>query len=775
MKYLIACLLLLAGSIGYYIYACGPMYPEEVRFSIFKPNTFKPKGFENFHYSNHLFSYPSVYGEAVTDSIGYIMPDENIALWKKYCNNKVNDASIEDAVYSLSVADLESDTCTNEMVRFLKKTKNKNALNYLVFAKGCEEFNTFFSDPWERDKSQGDFQNPSRLQLIDEALKQANILKGDLKLRYAFIAIRLAFYNGDSEAVEKIYNQYFQGRKQKNIIDYWGLYFYSQHLPEGPISNFYYAEVFANAPDKRMNIVYRYKRNIPLDSILQLAATNQQKAAVFLIDAVRNPGRALVNIQKIYALDRKSAALDFLLLREINKIEDWLYTPKYYLFPPSVSFNMDYYRISYDNVFKNVEHDRAYAKLVLQFVDSVGINGKILWTTAKAYLHFMLKEYDQALAITTALQKNNNVQGDVFYQVQVIEALALTASQQKGNAIIPEKVKPLLLDAFGKKNYPFIFAVAKELEHKDNSTDAALLMTKVNQEDSWLPENVYWKNERGINNKYIDFYWEYFGYADAQYSAAQIKQLLLDIQKNSNRTDTFSKWKYASIKNHTSRLYDLLGTKYIRENNLNEALQAFKNVNDTVWASEQYPYAFYLAANPFYTNMYNEHAPTYADTIRYTKTTITSTLIDYQAKAMDVKRADRDYLNFLIANCYLNMTQYGNSWMMRRYYWSASEREGGFIDDQEYFNCNLAKKYYLEAKKLTKNKKFAALCLRMAGRCEKYRLRHEYESAYSRDDDKIFDQNKYYRELKTKYPEYYDDLISNCESFESYFAAGRKK
>lgn len=774
MKYLIACLLLLAGSIGYYIYACGPMYPEDVRFSIFKPNTFKPKGFENFHYSNHLFSYNSVNGGALTDSVGYILPNENIALWKKYCNNKASDASIEEAVYSLGVAELESDTCSNEMIRFLKKTKNRKALDYLVFAKGCEELNTFFSDPWERDKSQGDFQNPSRQQLIDEALKQAKNGKGDLKLRYAFIAVRLAFYNADSDLVKKLYNQYFQGRNQKNIIDYWALYFYSQYLPEGPAANFYYAQVFANAPDKRMNLVYQYKKNIPLDSTLQMATTSQQKVAVFLLDAVRNPGRALVNVQKIYALDPQSAALDFLLLREINKIEDWLYTPEYYLFPPSVSDNEDYSGISYDKVFKNVERDRAYAKQVLQFVDSVGINDKILWTTAKAYLHFMLKAYDQALVITTALQKNNKLQGDVFFQVQMIEALALTARQQKGNAVIPEKVKPLLLEAFGKKNYPFIFAIAKELEHKNNTTDAALLMTRLNEGD-WRTENVFWKNERGINNKYIDFHWEYFGYADAQYTANEIKQLLLAIQENGNRTDAFSKWQYAQVKSHTSRLYDLLGTKYIRENNLAEALKAFKNVSDSAWNADQNPYKIYLAANPFYTNLFNEHTPVYADTIHYTKTTITATLIDYHKKALDVKRADRDYYNFLIANCYLNMTQYGNSWMMRRNYWSSSESEGGFIDDEEYFNCNLAKKYYQEARKLTKSKKFAALCLRMAGRCEKYRLRHGSESLYNIDDQAIFEQNKYYRELKAKYPEYYDDLISNCESFESYFAAGGKK
>ncbi|MBX3257268.1 MAG: hypothetical protein KF862_24290 [Chitinophagaceae bacterium] len=779
MKYFITFLLLLASSICLYIFACGPQYPDEVRFSILRPAVLQQKGFENFHYSRHLFQYTHDYEENIKELQVTPLPDENIALWSRYCKGQVSTAEIEEAVYRSDTQSVQSASTQNGMIQYLQKTNNKQAIDYILFAKECEPFNRLFFNPWERDNNGADEQVvPKRNKLIEIALKKATQSLNDIQLRYAFLAIRLAYYNNDPALIKEIYQQYFSKRAQKSIIDYWALYFHTIIQPESVSKNLDIARVYANAPDKRMAVIYEYKKNIAISSTLSLAKNNNDRAAVYLIDGVRNPGRALLNLKNLYLLNAKPEYLDFLLMREINKLEDWLYTPEYYLFPPSISFEPYYEEISYSKIWKNMEQDRVYARQVLQFIDSAnaaGTKNKVLWGTAKAYVHLMLKEHNQALTATTALQKVINKEDAAFYQLQMIEALALTARQEKGKAIIPEKIKPLLLTSFQKKNYPFIFAIAKELEYKGNTSDAALLMTKVNQKNEWLPENVYWKNAKGINNKYVDFYWEYFGYLDAQYSAAQLNVLIKNINAGKLNKDRFSEWKYENIQKDMSRLYDLLGTKYIRENNLEAALKAFKNVNDTLWTSARYSYEFYLAANPFYTNMYNEHTPTHADTIRYTKTTITSTLIDYVKKANDPLQADRDYYYFLAANCYLNMTQYGNSWMMRRYYWTSSERTTGIVDDEEYFNCTLAKKYYLEAKKFTKSKKFAALCLRMAGRCEKHKLNHAYEYSFNRDEEKIFKQNGYYRALKTQYPEYYDDLISNCESFENYFASrGRR-
>jgi hypothetical protein len=118
------------------------------------------------------------------------------------------------------------------------------------------------------------------------------------------------------------------------------------------------------------------------------------------------------------------------------------------------------------------------------------------------------------------------------------------------------------------------------------------------------------------------------------------------------------------------------------------------------------------------------------------------------------------------------MTQYGNSWMMKRYYWTVNRQSSDFEDNDDYYNCTLARQYYLKAKELSANKPFAALCLRMAGRCENHRLRSQMDP-YETDPPKV--ENVYYNDLKKMYPAYYDDLISNCESFGRYYKLGNQK
>lgn len=66
------------------------------------------------------------------------------------------------------------------------------------------------------------------------------------------------------------------------------------------------------------------------------------------------------------------------------------------------------------------------------------------------------------------------------------------------------------------------------------------------------------------------------------------------------------------------------------------------------------------------------------------------------------------------------MTSYGNSWMMRRLFGGSRYLKDSKLEDMdEYYNCNIAKMYYLKAKSTSKSKQFSALALLFAGKCEK--------------------------------------------------------
>jgi hypothetical protein len=776
MKRLIIFILILASSLVAVLACSFYPYGDDIRFTIFNPTNFKYADFYNFNYTSKFFygdgGYPG--GSADTTS----KDDENIILWQQYCKNKIPYESIDSAVYIADTFSVVNCAAKNLMLQYLHTINDTMAINYLLFAKQAEDYNMTYDDPWERSAS---LYLPKRTALISAAINKAAIINNEsIQLRYAFLAERLAYYNDDSVRFTNVYQKYFASRKKKNIIDYWALSFKLQTQQSSYEKNFYLAQVFANASDKRMVANNGYDNKLSLDSTLHFATTNNEKAAVWLMAGINNPGRAISAIENMYTLQPNAKGVSFLLLREINKLEDWIYTPYYTYFTPSVELTPTVYPDADPSKtsLKRVDSDRVYATHLLEFINLVNINktsDPLLWNTAKAYLYCMTNKYDAALVQIKQVQKLIKKGSDLYTQLELIKALSLTAKQTPGNVVIPSEVKKVLLDQYHKSNYRFIFAIARELEYKGNTTQAALLFSKINDGmDASFGEGegsnaVYWRTKKNYYTRYIDIYSNCFDYIEAQYTPDQTQQLINSIASN-KATDSFSVWEYSNVKNSVSHLYDLLGTKYIRKNNLPNALTAFKKVNDTLWKSSLYDYKP-LNANPFYTNFYNEHELVAADSIHFTKTSITQTLINYLNKANDVNNKDRDYYYFLVANCYLNMTEYGNSWMMRRYAWTSAIYASHLEDDDEYYNCTLAKTYYFKAKQFTTNEKFAALCLRMVGRCEKYKLLSTagLKNQYI-EDTTLFRSNKYYAQLKKDYPQDYDELISNCESFNKYFA-----
>ena len=106
------------------------------------------------------------------------------------------------------------------------------------------------------------------------------------------------------------------------------------------------------------------------------------------------------------------------------------------------------------------------------------------------------------------------------------------------------------------------------------------------------------------------------------------------------------------------------------------------------------------------------------------------------------------------------MSQYGHSWMLRRFqsytYWGYGTNEymnESYIDEYEYRANKKALQYYELAYQNAKTNKFKALCLRMMDYAE-----HQTYSSSKRVQD--------------AYPQYANEL-SGCENLEAFFKARR--
>jgi hypothetical protein len=568
------------------------------------------------------------------------------------------------------------------------------------------------------------------------------------------------------------------------VIDYFAMYFKAVSEKNEAKSNYYLAQVFKNIPEKRFVSYQNFYNSQPIETVLKFAKTNDEKASVYLLYGMRSD-KNLDYLQAFYQLKPKDEALSFMLLREINKIEDWILTPYNTVFSPSMTgWGESQQNISTKTVFDRVEADRIYAKKVLGFVKNVQLSkveNPDFWKLSKAYLEFLIKDYNSSFVTLNSLKSNDP---EFNHQKEIVRTLVLFADQKSGNAIIPGETKSVIFK--NKNNKRFVFALARELEYRGNSTDAALLMSNADDSmngDSYDYQNVFWKTMNNRPDIFSAYYTTTFTYLDAVYTPFQMEELKIDLNENQNVKDEFSVWLYSKFHDKNESLNEMIGTKYLRENKLKKAVFAFKknenaywDTQNSLWERDGNSSYLVMRSNPFFTLEYTPDFIKQSELIRLNKLSVTQKLIEYIKKAENKNEKSRAYYYFLVANCYYNMTENGNAWMMKRTYLSSYNQS--IMVDNEKFNCgNLAKKYYLLARKYAPSKKMEALCLRMAGRCENFKIYNEIEVGkgylpYYEDGftESVLAKNKYYQQLRSQYSSDYETLMSNCEAFTSYFA-----
>lgn len=746
--------------------ACGySPYGEDVRYCLFSPKYFNYKQYYGFYYNHFAWGYDPL-ADNYQDTIAY---ESNILDWYNFTQKQV---PIDEILYfntTLKLTDIHSGS-TNKFLKYLYDNKKNDVIKYLIFAKKCEDFNNYTQGNfWERDEKN----HQRSVYWFEKEIFSAYKNEKDnyLKRKYAFQCIRLAFYSGNQFLRESVFTKEFANTK-KDYLYYWSLYFNSfAKTSNGNYNEI--AELFANCPEKAFASQFYFIGKFNLSKALQFANNKDQVGNLYAYASARVLNQNLDNLKQIYRNKPKFKALDFLLLREINKIEDWVYTPFYTNYSPSL-IEDGYYSESDDSKITTQTlrsrsfKDRLYAKEVLDFInqcDLSKVDNPVLWKAARIQLLFITQQNDLGLAAIKNFEAKHKKE-TIFPEIEMIKALCLTAKQPMGKAVISSEVQSMIEKY--KDNKRFIFALGRELEFKGNLLDGIALITMSDHnhgyyyDDEYNANDVEWRGNRLLTTSNLDVFYTYFDYLDFVYSASdlqlvvnKLRQMPPDKQKNII---------YASLLKDKNYLIDLLGTKYIREEKINAALVTFKSLgnqywqdNYNAWERDRFDEEMLFDENPFYTISHTPEFIEHKEKYFVNKLSVTEHLFNYLRLANDANTKDRDYYYFLIANCYLNMSDIGNSWMMRRfqtstnYYGRSNEFiDQSYIDNLEYRARTKTIAYYNLAYQNSKSDKFKALCLHMMDFANDYRNREKSIR------------------VKTEYPEYYKDL-SNCSALENFF------
>lgn len=735
-------------------------YGEDIRFSVFNPQNFKYDRFWMYNYSYNYY-YPGE-GDVMISNC-----TENEAEWLKHCKNKVALTEIKKAIFEIGIEACGSKS-ENRFIQYLYKNKDYETLDYLKFAKEVEKIAVVGSNElWEKDNAKREKLTQIK---IEFAKKQLQKIKNTIiKKRYYYQIFKLLDYSSNSnKETIALYDEYINKFKTQYFIDNWALY-YRMNAEENDVkTNFLAAQVFARGTDNRFNIQWHFNKNIPIEQVLKFAKTDKERANVYVLYSFRNLEPNLKTIQKVIEVDQSNIALSFLLLREVNKIEDWVLTPTYTMFLPTL--RPDYWENSNaTRLLNRVEIDRQYAKRLLNVVNKLNfdkVENKHFCLLVKSYLEFLTKDYLKSIS-TIETFENKVEDKNLKRQIEIVKAMSLTANQTINKAIILEEVKPIILRESENKNYSFLFALAKELEFLNNKVDAGYLISKITikEGDDYLYSSKFWKSRAGKITLHDDYYDNWYTYIDAELGTADMQKMVDELNIKSN---FFDNWKKSTLKDYPDRVYDLLGIKYMREDRLELAYLNFSKVKESHYTN------LLFTENPFYKiKGYMNYDPK-QNKKYFTKDKVVLQLMKYLKQAKNKQNPKRDIYYFLAANCYYNMTYYGNAWMLKRVSWSTNEREVRLEDEKEYFTCSQAKDLYVKALKYTQNEKFKALCSYMIVKCEARTNEYEYRRGityfWDYDYNVIEDLNeKSFSNFKLKYATEYKDMMSNCETFTNYY------
>jgi len=786
-------LVFISAFISIKAFSCGPWYPdgESVRYSIFNGMPSIYASFRLFEYENSSSFYDA------RDLNCQAVEDENLSLWQNFFKGKVDISSLNEAIYYLSYSQIKEGKHPNKLVQLLRQPAYQDVKDYLLFAKNMSKYSTGASlDPWEKEEVKLKRSINASISLACSKARKAK--RVDLKKRYAHLAIRLAYYSNQLPKVKAIYKSFFEGQKTKSVIDYWAMHFRYNLDKISDETIVHRAEVFRHSNDKKLATYLNFKV-IPSKFVQHALSTTknaEEKANILVLSMVQKLDPALDHLKSIHQLDPQNPAFEFLIQREITKIEDWILTPYYTEFSPAIvqySYENDYGEWDNSGNYERAllrgrrNFDQAYARRLADFIDHSISKKSPAMKLFALYAHWLAGE---KIKLT---QLNAISVSDVTLKQFKDRIYALSMTRDQGNGTLDDPLLQSILKREVENHQDrFVFSVARELEFRGNKMDAAYLFASLNKsqeyyyDESSSSTEAYWQMKDGKISSNYGYHDGYFFYMDDAYTLSEIRQVYQDLFRSTKEKTSFDTWKKSFLRQEKDRLADLIGTKFIRLNQFDKALVYFEQVNDTLWNSDAYPYKTFLNANPFYTTFYQEHQQSKADSIHFTKTTMVREFLRLRA-CYDRSKGDlKAKYAFYLANFYFNLTQYGNSWLMRRYAWSNYYIATNFPDQREYYQCDLAKSFYLKGYRSARNKAFKALCLRMAGRCEKYRItaRSEFNPAYEFGHSDqvynenyhgwIFGQNAYYQKLKKEFPEQYDDLISNCYSFKRYYSELKK-
>ena len=645
---------------------------------------------------------------------------QNIKEWQKQLNNSFTLEQIEDFVYKRKNLDLIKDQEVQDYLMFVNAQENHVTDNY------------YLNEEEKKKLKNYNF-------LIKEAVNKIDTVNSSyLKLRYFYLALRLAHFKKQEPLALYEKYKYLLDSKDNTIVKDWiqGLYAGALVKNNQIVLGVYEFTKLFDADRINWHLSYynfhHIKTNEQWNELQKLAQNNDEKTKIYALRALNENSNVLEELQNIYTIDKNSKWFDFVLYRELLDTQHF-FDQDEYMARTIVPYE------KYINYLKTIKKDDMY-----------------LVNLSLAYFNL----YSNNLEIAS------NIKNDLIYkypnshEVQtfayVLHLHQLDKIDIKTEDIIYDEMKKLTSDEhISESIHNYTFVILKKLYLKQNDSFKAFLSSNVN----YLSEASF---DLALLEKFNEFLTsKKQSKIEEHFLNKYLEQKMLE-QKD-NKFVLADNLKITQIKLLISNLKFEEALK-IDSNYLNEKVY-FNPFNGLISGNNRKGKQNTLSVKEFLEKMI----------------VIKNELDKNPNSAMD---------NYLYANALYNLSYFGNSNILTTMYRSVYSFSDIALQKEK---MNLASKYYLIALENSQKDEFKAKITYMLAKVELADFDINYakkDKDYYNEDLDRFDlerywgyhnediyvkyidnkYGKYFDLLKKDYSntKYYEELIKECSNLRIY-------
>jgi len=411
--------------------------PYDYYTSFFHPDIQGKKDFGAFYFTDYQFTYANE--EPVSEAT------INATEWANYLGQPVKAADVEKIMYHLDSAGKErayhffeqdppvaDSLAQSKFLWALKNPVHEAAKKYYQFAQQAEFLNKSSYNDWEPAPIDTGGLTTAANEAIQAATAESDPF---LKLRYFYQAQKLNHYAQNYVEAKAIYDQHIVNIASKSHIKGWALALKAgeeRRLGDTVRAAYLFSKVFAGYPERRLQAYRNYHYiDAPFNEILKLAQTPEEKANLFAIKGFANPEIETASLESVYANTPSSPMVGVLLVREINKLEEYYLTP-------SLSNNSDQFYSSRSLVKTDANKGARNNKWLLWTGLAILITG-----AAILFLAFKKQPNKPAFKVLSAILVVTGTAGIIWFAISKPDAETPVQRLPQGSFFVamPDSVK----------------------------------------------------------------------------------------------------------------------------------------------------------------------------------------------------------------------------------------------------------------------------------------------------------------------------------------------